>query len=242
MSKQNVIEKNGITIKWLEQNDKIIRFQEEPKTYDLSKAVAEFDFEKGGIKDGSSVDVKIDMDEGDNGTVVFMTKTKGESSNSSSNASASNNDAQIKTVKVYGQKWSGSLLFEGEEDWYSCDKSIGVDNLPQYKGCKVEVVVGVTSKGKKLVKSIKMVNGSSTSSSSSTQVKSKNSYKYQDTPEKQTSIEAQASVNSANLTVASLFAGKFDANNVQDGVLVKTLIKAIAEHNYKTIQDLKTQE
>jgi hypothetical protein len=237
MSNKNVEEKE-LTVKWLMQEDKIVKFEEINDTFDISGPVAEFDFDRAGVKAGTKVTVKIDKDLGDHGTVVFMAKSKNPGASSSSSAPASSGNGVIKTVKAYGQKYSGSLLFtDNENEWYTCDKSIGVDNLPQYKDQTVEITEGLTSKNKKIVKTIKIVEGRTTSSSS--QSNSKNTYTVTGDA-RQTSIEAQACMNHANITVATLFAGKFDANNQADGTLVKTLIKSIAKENWKIIQELKS--
>lgn len=57
----------------------------------------------------------------------------------------------------------------------------------------------------------------------------------------QLSIEAQASVNSANHTVSTLFAGKIDINSPDDCTKIKTAIKAVAEANFDLIQTLKNR-
>ena len=155
MSDQNVEEKQ-LTIKWLMQADKIIKFEEIDETYDISDPVAKFDYKKMGVDTGSKVNVKIDKNIGTHGTVVFMAKEKSNSSNSPIPASSSK--GEIKTVKAYGDKFNGSLLFtDDDKTWYSCAKSIGVENLAQYKDKTVEVTTATGPKGGKYVNSIKIV-------------------------------------------------------------------------------------
>lgn len=232
----NNIEEKELTIKWYMADDKIIKFEEIDETFDISDKVAEFDFEKAGIKNGSKVSVKIDRNQGDHGMVVFMTKSKG-SSNSYSNKLTSSSGGEVKTVKAYGLKYNGSLLFtDNDKEWYSCDKSIGVDNIAQYKDQQVEISTRTTEKGKKVVTSIKVCQNKSSQSVS----QPKNDYSNKNNVDiKQNSIEAQASVNHANVTVATLFAGKFDATSQDDGNIVKSLIKTLAKNNWEIIQELK---
>lgn len=228
------VEEKELTIKWLMQEDKIVKFEEVDETYDISDPVAKFDFEKAGVKAHSKVTVKIDRDQGDHGMVVFMTKSK----NTGSSSTQSSGSGVIKTVKAYGLKYNGSLLFtDNEKQWYSCNKSIDKDSLSQYKDKTVEVQIKEGPEGGKYVNSIKLVDGGQPQSSSNT-TSSKNSFSNSSDP-KQSSIEAQACVNSANTTVSRLFAGKFDANKAEDGVLVKTLIDSIAKKNWELVQELK---
>lgn len=246
-TKTQNIEEKTLSIKWLMQGDRIVKFQESENTYDISDAVAEFDFERMGVVDsdgkglpGNVVNVKVDVDEGNHGTVVYMSKSKaGGGSAPTSNPA----NTVVKTVQAYGLKYSGSLLFtdhEHDKDWYSCDKSIDKDTLPQYKDKAVEVEVGTTPKGKKIVKSIKFAGDSTPQTTSESQVK--NDYKTtKGTDPRQLSIEAQACVNHANIAVSHLFVGKFDPNNADDAETIKRIIKSLAQHNFSVIQELKAQ-
>ena len=232
MTKQNVEEKE-LTIKWLMKDDKIIKFKEIKETFDISEKVADVDFEKFGVGGGSKMSVKIDHDQGDHGTVIFMKKSVGGPATS---ADSDSKDIILKTVKAYGQKFNGSVLFTDDENtWYSCDKSIGTDNLPQYKDRTVEITESVSSNGKKILKSIKMISIKDGVQESN---KPKNYYS-NSTNQTQISIEAQACMNHANITVSNLFSGKFDATKGEDGVLVKTLIRSLARENWDIVQELK---
>lgn len=234
MSNQ-AIEEKELTIKWLMQDDKIIKFEELDKTFDISDAVAKFDFEKAGVKSGSKVSVKIDKDEGTNGTVVFMKKSTGDSTSSQS---ASSSNTITKTVKAYGTKYNGSLLFTDDENtWYSCDKSIGVENLPQYKDKTVEIETRTGGKGGKYVTSIKIVEDQQSPSQDSTTSNKQNSYtKSNET--RQASIEAQACMNHANIAISTLLAGTPEA---KDQDLVKNAIQNLAEKNWEIVQLLKNK-
>jgi len=238
MSKQNVEEKN-FTIKWFMAEDKIIKFEEVEETFDVSDAVAGFDFEKMGVKAGSKVAIKIDRDQGDHGVVVFMKKDQG-GNNTSNQSSSTAKKFEIKTVKAYGTKFDGSLLFTDSDTWYSCNKSIGVDNLSQYKDKDVEIITSKGPKGGNYVTSIKFMGNQTTTPTTTTNSQVKNNYS-NNNDSRQVSIEAQACMNHANIAVSTLFAGKFDANSSSDGVLVKSLIKSIAKNNWDIVQELKIQ-
>lgn len=243
MANKNVEEKE-LTIKWLEQTDKIIRFNEIDTTFDISDAVANFDFSKAGVSSGSRVSVKIDKDQGENGTVVYMTKSKGGSSSAGSSSSEPSGNGTVKTVKAYGTKYSGSFLFTDSEEWYSCDKSLNiVDKIAEYKDKTVEISTRTTEKGKKIVTAIKVVGGSSsTTDTSSSSGKSQNEYaKSGGGDSRQTSIEVQSCINNANLFYAHVLAGQSMETLVKKQAEIDQMIQHRALKNLELIKTLKTQ-
>lgn len=243
MANKNVQEKE-LSIKWLEQTDKIIRFNEIDTTFDISEAVANFDFKKAGVDSGSRVSVKIDMDQGENGTVVYMTKSKGGSTSAgSSSASAPSGNGTVKTVKLYGTKYSGSLMFENEEEWYSCDKKLDiVDRIAEFKGKQVEITTRTTEKGKKVITSINVVGeGSSTSTSRSSDAPKNEYSKSASGDSRQTSIEVQSCINNANLFYAHVLAGQSMATLIEKQAEIDQMIQHRALKNLELIKTLKTQ-
>lgn len=257
---QNIVEKET-TVKWIVSDEKIIRFEDSDTVYDMSDAVASLDFKKYGIDKGTKVSVKIDTNAGDNGTIVFMKKeeTIAEVKKEIPKIDTSSKDGKkVLTVAGISFKTKGIIFEEEEKVWYTISDSIGVNNLKNYgieKGIKVEVSVSDPSKegGNKVITFIKKVTDSApvkieekTESDSKPETKqnyTKTNYqKGNYSNDTQTSIEAQAAVNSACGLVGSMIHGQSVETLLSRIEDIKQLRKAFAEDNFKLIQELKKNQ
>ena len=134
---KTTIEDQLLTVKWIIQDEKIIRFKESDKTYDISDAVAAFDFAKAGVKEGTGVKVKIDPAIGDNGTVVFMTKNAGQTETKVEKGTdpvlppevKSDAKEMVKTIEYMTSKTQGVKFTDNKDKWYKLTEGLTVDIL-----------------------------------------------------------------------------------------------------------------
>jgi len=232
VAKQNIEEK-VLTIKWLMSEDKIIKFIESDKTYDISEKVAEFDFIKSGIDKGSKVSVKIDLSQGDNGTLVFMTKFKENAQEEPTTTSEAK--ANTLTVEGISIKTKAMTFKEQEGVWYTIPDSVGIFNLKTWgieKGIQVEIKSEPQTKGNAIITFIKKVGGQSQNS-----YKGNNQTKYYN-PEQTSSIEAQGAVQRAFALAEVVFGNKENVNKAD----VKSFISEFSEFAYKEVQTLKQSQ
>lgn len=247
-AKANVVEQI-LTLKWIIPEDKLIRFEEMPEAYVISDKVAEFDFSKAGVTKGTKVNVKIEKN-GEEGTVVFMTKVKGQTPapkeetkteqrdpvpTNTSTATASTDNTKELTVNGLAKGTRGIIFAEQDKVWYTLAQDIDVEGLYAKgvrKGAKVKVTV-VPPEGRsknEIITSITVVE------EVKKQWSGKKSYKSDyDNPERQRSIESQAAVNAANRVVASMVTATTDAETVLK------MIRKIAEANLTLIDELKSK-
>lgn len=235
------------TVRWFMQNKGLVQFEEENDAQYISDAVANF-LGDNSLKEGESVEVEFGNDsDGEKNVVKIMRpKTQEKTERKAQDKKEENLDLNIRELTVGGISYKkGALFFKEECDsegkasiWYDVNieecKSKGIS-----KDVKVKVSCKDKEKGRnKLITSIEKIE--SPKEDKKEEVKTKNTYQ-KNSDSVQSSIEAQASVNAANHTVARLFTGFFDPNKSTDGETVKTLIKVLANHNFELIQELKNK-
>jgi hypothetical protein len=237
------IEEKILTVKWTQAEDNMIKFDEIKEAFDVSEKIMGFGLEKAGLVSGKKVNVKIDYDEvggTGNGTVVFVTKAEGkkeETKQENTSTEKVNND----TYTVAGISYkTNAITFEEEKGvWYTISAPVTMDNVKKFgikKGIKVTIKTQKTEDGKNdnLIFIRKADGGSETKNYNSSKPRTENS-------NVQTSIEAQASVNSASNLVGQIMAGQSTVTILEKKEDIVTLINQIAENNFKKIQELKNK-
>ena len=253
---QNLVEKE-LTLKWIVADEKIIRFEDSDTVYDMADPVAAFDFKKAGVDKGTKVSVKIDTNASEHGTVVFMKKagepeTKKETPKEESKASST--DKKLYTVAVIYAKTKGIKFEEEKDTWYTVSDNIGIGNLSKLgieKGTIVEMQSEEPAEAgrNRIVTFIKKATDSSAPKTDADKSDSKqnnttktNYSKGNYSSDTQTSIEAQAAVNSACGLVGSMISGQSVDTLLSKIEDIKKLRKAFAEDNFRLIQDLKKNQ
>lgn len=238
-TKTELIEKE-LTLKWFQANNAICKFNEEEGYYDLSDAVTKLDLEKLGIKGGSKVKVKIDTTQGENGTVVFL-----QPNDVSDKKEEPKQETQSDVFTIGFIHWKNkAVVFEEKEGvWYSLEDDV----LELLKANKVTSKQKVTftdknAEGKsknRIITSIYLVEDKKeeVTKESTEDVKKSNPKNDYDKNRNnvQTSIEAQASLNSACSIVASI------VNSESSPEEVMKIIKRLAIHNFELVQELKNK-
>lgn len=251
MTAKQVIEEKILTIKWLMQDDKIVKFEEDKdNTYDISDAVAAFDFKRGGVDKGSKVKVKIDKAQGDHGTVVYMSKADSNSSpaqepkqnpepeGTKSNEPSTDNTGTVLTIKAISEKNNGITFVEEDGKWYTINLEL-LKTAGAVKGSKVQVTIEPPKgKGNSVITSVKKLADPEKKQWAG---KGGNSYGAGNA-ERQDSIEAQAAVKAAYTLAGDIF-GKADIKlALEKQEDIKKFIQNHSEAAYALIQSLKVKK
>lgn len=241
-----IMEKEKFTVSWIMADEALIKLKEPDETYDLTENVVKFiEDNKLQKKEDFQVEVEIDKEKGDNGTVTSLKEVGGTSGSEdtpkeeskeekSDTTNAQSEDLVVKELTVNGVSVEKKSVIFKEEDkvWYNLDDTINAQEFKdKYTKKVVEVSVRKTDEGNDVIVSFtaKEENNSEDTEKSQEPKKSNSNMV-------QKSIEAQASINSANRVVANLF----DVNTKPDDLL-KNITK-IAEHNFQLIQKLKNKD
>lgn len=219
-------------IKLLSKVDAKIKFEGDEVTYQLAPAVLEkVDFDKYKIRSGSTVEVGI-VDT----TVNFLKKIKVEEQGTTSTPAPSLDPTmkQYTLQSVAASKAVVKFKDYQPESWIQVKEDLQKLDF-QALGIVARATVSVkieTIEGKETIVEIKAL-PKTEEAKPAWQGKSKWQGKSggYDSPERQTSIEAQASVNSACEVVAKMTLTNIEA--------VKAGIKEIATANFQLIQELK---
>lgn len=230
-------------IGWVMSEDKILKLQKKNETYDIADVVYEFLKNKGLLDSLEDKDVEVEIDEtqGQTGVITYLKLIDNVKESKSEKDIIKNEqqniNLQTKEVTVAGVavEKKGVIFKEEKNVWYTLDSTINAQEFKE-KCSKKQIMVTIAKqdKGNDVIKSYilkeekedpkqqpeELVNNSSKSSYSN---------------DVQKSIEAQASVNSANELVSKM------TDILNDPQKVLTTITRIAEHNFKTIQDLKNR-
>lgn len=229
-------ETKQLTFKWVQNEDKVIKFSDDVNFYDASDKVniTSEAYEKLGIVPGTKVSVVIDGN-----TVLSVTKIGNEAVKTEEkvqNPELSDNTKNILTIDSFKKEYRGLIFKEQEDQWYTLAKNIDWDSVGIAKGVQVEFT-DKDPEGKsknRIITSIKVLEVKQEQKEtpvSEPKSKAKNDY----SNNVQVSIEAQAAVNSANRIVSSLV----DNGTTPEEIL--KMITRIANHNYDLIQKLKNQ-
>lgn len=235
-------------VSWVMKDDKILKLQNTGQTYDISDEVANC-LEKANLYDtleDKDVEVEIDEKQGQDGTIIRLEIVKDSAKSEPkderppetepSECPPVGNDLIVKELTVGGVSVAkAGVIFKEEENvWYTLDSTIVPQKFKDECTKKVvEVTIAPQEKGNDVIKGyILKEEEKKEEQKEETQKTYKKSYN----ADMQTSIEAQASMNSANRIVQAMV----DKDTKPD--FVEKLITRIAQHNFKTIQDLKNKE
>ena len=231
------------TVSWTMPDEKILKLKETEMTYDISDEVHSY-LQKSGLYDtldDKKVEVVINEKQGENGTITRLSvldgKTQTETKKVETPTTSTTNTTPTGTVReltVHGVSvQKRGIKFKEEETWYTLDASINVEEFKQK--CtkkKVQVTIVPSEKGNAVITSyIVSAEDNVEEKEKVEQEPTKKSY----TNDVQKSIEAQASVNSANELVSHM------TEILSNPEKVLTTITKIAEHNFKVIQELKNK-
>jgi hypothetical protein len=238
------------TVAWSMKEDKILKLVETDKSYDVSDKVDTY--LKGqdlyDKLDDKKVEVEIDeskiqkdMDK-HGGEITHLKLADGHSKSNPKSETKKEIDTNtpvdgiVKELTVHGVSVAKSgVKFKEDDNWFTLDKSIDAKTFKEE--CtkkKVQVTIVNAERGNDVVTSYIVCEDNipeENKEEPKEQVK-KNSY----TNDVQKSIEAQASVNSANEVVSHMIEILLDPQKV-----LSTITK-IAEHNFSVIQSLKNKE
>lgn len=240
MSK-NTLEKVELTIKWhmMDDDDKVIKFEDREVTYEVTNAVKEF-IKSKNISQSAKVNVEIDPDGSedeaglierievieDNASAEQTQEPEPEPETTSENSETKGNVKRL-TVNGVSVEKKGIIFKEEEKVWYTLSDSIDANNVKDVMtGKLVEVSIEKTDEGNDVIDSIELVPVSEEQSS--------NSYD-QGKPDSsiQASIESQVALEHASLIVSKTV----DKDTTPE--TIETRIRRLSEFNYQVIQDLK---
>ncbi len=218
--------------------DNIVKLKKADKTYDLSSAVVEFVKKNNlGEKEDFSVELEVDTDKGENGTVTKL-KEVGSSKKEEKTptdkpdvSSETNKDRVTKELTVHGVSVDkkGVIFKEEEKVWYTLSDDINAQDFKdKYTGKTIEVYIEPSDEGNDVITGFTAKEEEKKDTDEPQEKK-----KYNNTGN---SIEAQASLKCAKVIVANMV----DKESKPDFVL--RLITTISKHAYQTIQDLKNKE
>ena len=221
----------------LDVNKGTIQFEGDSTVYKLADAVLQkVDFEKYAIRKGSTVEVGINQ-----GFVNFLKKIKKPENESQTSSPVPEGMKCYILQAVAANKKVVKFSDYNPENWVAVSEALQKEDFATL-GLVAKATVAVkfeTIDGKETIvemKAQKQAEKAGTSSSGYSGKKKWNNYNSGDNEARQTSIEAQAATNSACAIVARV------AATIQPppaASKISEMVRAIAEENYKLIQDLK---
>lgn len=228
MSPKTEVQKVEKVITWIIPEDALVKFEGDENACVIADFVVN-NLEKYPVTEGDKIKVGFSEDVTEDGEkiVVFIQKVK--NYKKSNKQTSSSGSEEVKELTINGvSKKTDSIIFEEEKDvWYSMSESVkklDLDKFGMIKGTKVKITIEKKEKGNDIIKFIEKVEK---------EKKEKVKNDYTSTNATQLSIEAQASVNSANRIVANLVDKETDPETI-----IK-MTKKLAEANFKLIQSLK---
>jgi len=230
------------TVAWIMSSDRILKLEKTGKTYDISDEVAKFLDSKGLFDklDDQAVEVEIDETQGQDGTItrlLLKQNSEAEPEESKKEKQPESSDLVVKEVTVGGVSAKGGVKLKEDKEnqtWYDLDSTIDIQKFKaECTGKVVEITIAPQDKGNDVIKGYILKDEEKKEDEPKKETgTSKKSY----SNDTQTSIEAQASMNSANRIISQM------DKILNDPEKVLTTITKIAKHNFKTIQDLKSKE
>jgi len=227
-------------VSWVMPDDKILKLEKKNETYDISDKV--FEYLKGQnlleTLEDKAVEVEIDESQGQSGVITHLSLS--DSKSDPKNERPPETEPQdcppdtqglvVKEITVGGVSVEKSGVVDKDtKTWYTLDSTISAQAFKDECTKKVvEITIAPQEKGNDIIKGYIL------------KVEDK-----KDEPVKETkkytnstgnSIEAQASVKSANVITSQMV----DKDTKPE--FVEKLITRIARHNFKTIQELKNKE
>jgi hypothetical protein len=229
-------------VSWVIKDDKIIKLQNSGKVFDISDEVFNY-LDKAGLFDkleDKPVEVEVDETKGQDGTVTRLKLSDGKAEEpKSENASPAENKAEVSdqsklvvkemTVGGVSVDKAGVIFKDEDKVWYTLDSTLNAQKFKDECTKKVvEVTIAPQEKGNDVIKGYVL---KEEEKKDEPKESGKKSYKGTGN-----SIEAQAAMKAANVITSNMV----DKDSKPD--FVEKLITRIAEHNFKTIQDLKNKE
>ena len=246
VQKEKKMGKEKFTVSWIMADEPLLKLKEPDETYDIAKDVFKFIQEnKLHEKEDFQVEVEIDKNQGDNGTVTYLKEVGGsaptETPKEEAKTDTSNSQSEdliVKELTVSGVSVAekGVIFKEEEKVWYTLDDSINAQEFKdKYTRKTVEVSIRQTDEGNDVITAFTVkeedTSSKDTKNSGTSQQKSKFNGNMI-----QKSIEAQASMNSACRVAQAILTKDSLPENAEK------IIKRISEYNFQMIQDLKNKE
>lgn len=237
---EQTLEVVELTIKWhmVPDDDNLIKFEGRDNPYEMTDAVKEF-IKSKDISQTAKVKVSINPEGGEdkNGLVerieVLDDKASEVKSEPEKEEAVQGDKSEVKgctkelTLGGVSVEKKNVIFKEEENVWYVLADSIDAQKVKDEMTHKtVKVDVRTTGGDEKDVIETITVVGTPQNNYDRNESKAENS-------SVQSSIEAQVSVEHANLIVSKTI------DKDSDPETIKVRITTLAEHNYKTIQDLK---
>lgn len=238
------MEERILTIKWIDFEDKIVKFIEESDpVYDIQDDANTY-AQKLNLGAGAKVTVKIDASKGEHGLIINI-KSKDNPVNTPS-SSESKPDVSSYTNLTIKSKSETNISFNEVSDNFLLDKKVAyyMSKAKIEVNDKVNIELGDNNTVIKIQKvkheSKAEVKNDYDKAPATTEAKTESSstttQKKTYSNDVQTSIEAQASVNSACSLVGDLV-----GDSKLESAQVLKMIRVIAENNFQLIQDLKNR-
>ena len=238
--------KEKFTVSWIMPSEPLLKLKEPAETYDIAEDVFKFIQEnKLHEKDDFQVEVEIDKNQGDNGTITYLKEVGGsastetpteEAKTDTSNTPPDNLIVKELTVGGVSVEKKGVIFKEEERVWYTLDDSINAQEFKdKYTKKIVEVSIRQTDEGNDVITAFTVKEEDTSSkdikNSTTSQQKSKSNGNMM-----QKSIEAQASMNTACHVAQAILTKDSLPEDAEK------IIKRISEYNFQMIQDLKNKE
>ncbi len=241
--------KEKFTVSWIMPGEPLLKFKEPDKTYDIAEDVYKFikDNKLDTREDEFLVEAEIDESKGENGTVIFLKEVNSstKSTDSKDEGKSDTTKSETENLNVLELTVNGVSLekravkFKEDKDndtWYTLDDSIDAQEFKdKYTRKTIEISVEAVENGNDIIKAFTAKEEDTSKETAKDQSSTQNKKKYNNN-DTQVSIEAQASVNSANRVVSKM------SEIHKDPKKVLTTIETIAEHNFELIQKLKKKE
>jgi len=235
--------KGKYTVSWIMADEPLLKLKEPDETYDIAGNVFKFIQEnKLHEKEDFKVEVEIDKNKGENGVITSL-KEIGRSSSEAPKEEKSNpksEDLVVKELTVNGVSVDKKAVkFKEDKDndtWYTLDDSINAQDFKdKYTRKTVEISVKHADQGNDIITSFIVKEDTPSDKSSKNNVKTQEPRKINGNM-MQKSIEAQASVNSANRVAQAMITKDTKPDDV------KKIIRKVAEFNFELIQEFKNKE
>lgn len=242
------------TIEWIMADEPLLKLKEPDETYDIEEKVYKFIKDnKLDDKEDFQVEVKIDKTQGENGLITDLQEVGGTSSStteapketgeeSTETINTGNENLIVKELIVNGvsvDKKSVKFTVDKDNDtWYNLDDSINAQEFKDKCTRKtLEVSIRLNDQGNDVIVGYTVKEKTDTPKDEEEKSKksSKNSYS-NGANATQLSIEAQASINSANRVAQAMITSESKPDDV------KKIIRKIAEFNFDLIQEFKNKE
>lgn len=233
-------------ISWVMEDEPVIKLLNPDETYDIADNVFKYLKEKNLLStlEDKQVEVEIEKNQGQNGTVTFLKVVDGKEEPKKEEKRQEKVveptvGVAVMEITVGGVSVEKAGVVDKEtKKWYTLDSSINAQTFKDQCTKKtIQVTIAKQDKGNDVIKGyVLKEEKEDPRQPGENATNSEKSNKSNYSSDVQRSIEAQASVNSANEVVAQM------KEILLDPQKVLTTITKIAEHNFELIQSLKKKE